>query len=1049
MDSFQSGVQRAARGERRLITALFADVVGSTAMAEELDPEQISEIMNGAFSLFNPIVAKYGGTVTRLLGDAVLALFGVPAAHEDDAERAVCAGLEIRDVAHGYSRTIQQQYGVEFGVRIGVNTGLAVVDFLGDGLHSEYTALGDAVNTAARMQGAAHPGTVLITADTHRQVRNLFVFERRGSVDLKGKSEPVEAYEVLMVAPVRGKVRGIDGLSSPLVGRDDAFGRLREVLSNTRHGRGAFVAIVGEAGLGKSRLVAELRRSVAGGPGFPAMWIEGRAQSFGQSTPYDPWRQVLMSSIGAREGDAPGAIREQLRATGARLHITTEAEAILETLLGIESAATAIAPRPRDGKSLSEQIAVAVRSYLAGLAQQSPTVLVFDDLHWADAASSDLLEQVSVLVENAPVVIIAALRPDKQAASWAAVERVRGALERHFSEIVLDPLSTDDSRHLLGNLLRIEDLPESVRTLILAKSDGNPFFIEEVIRTLIDGGYVIQENGHWRATRGVVDVPIPETLSGLLSARIDRLPADTKRVGQTAAVVGRIFGYRVLAAACAGAPPGERIDDVSPHLGNLTGEELIRQRVSAPEVEYIFKHALTQEAAYSLLLLRHRRECHRRVGQVIETLNPERLDELAPVLAHHFWQGEDWERAATYATRAGERAVKLHALREAVDHYRRAVEALDKLPDTPPQRLIDALLAWTVVAFQLRRYDELVERLPRAVELARASDDKRRLAQVLVWLANAHVSSGFPSRAMEALVESHRLAADLGDQQLSILPQFIMTLTLVERDPRDALTQLDAVIDLARRYQNQQIEAHALATKAMALSRMGEFDAARDYIASALEIAPRVNAPITVADVNTLVALAYFDMGEVERGLEHSHRATEITWSASAMECHVYGLFCTGLGRLQKGDLRDALEAFQQGTNLTALSGASDVNNRVRAGLAIAQFAGGRVEALADMEDTLVAARQIGDEYMEAFIAHALGEAHARLEDFERAEGYFQTALDYYARTDQRPYLARSLEALAAMYEQQGRQADASRTRAEARTMANSPSMPLSSAPAA
>ena len=313
----------------------------------------------------------------------------------------------------------------------------------------------------------------------------------------------------------------------------------------------------------------------------------------------------------------------------------------LEVILSVESDATLEAVAALEGDSLVEHIAAAIRGYLRARAGLMPTVIVLDDLHWADTASLDLLLSVAGLVRGlaASDHLPAPARQRVLRAGRPSRRRVASS-DAHYTEIVLEPLDAAHSKELLGNLLYIEELPESVRNLILNKAEGNPFFVEEVIRTLIDSEYIVQENNHWRATREIVNVTIPDTLSGVLSARIDRLPENTKHVAQTAAVLGRIFAQRALMATCAAAPPPERIEDIEPHLGVLTYEELVRERVHDPELEYIFKHALTQEAAYELLLIRRRKELHRRAGEVLERLYPEQQGELASVLAYHFRLGE-------------------------------------------------------------------------------------------------------------------------------------------------------------------------------------------------------------------------------------------------------------------------------------------------------------------------------------------------------------------------------------------------------------------------
>ncbi|MBI3361377.1 MAG: AAA family ATPase, partial [Chloroflexi bacterium] len=760
-------------GERKLVTVLFADVVGSTAMAEQIDPEEVTEIMNGAFAFMNAAVSKYGGTVARLMGDAILAFFGAPAAHEDDAERAVRAGLDMQASAKEYARAIRQKHRLDFQVRVGINTGLAVLDFVGDQIKTEYTAMGDATNVAARMQSAAEPGTVLISADTHRLVKAVFDFTPRGAIEVKGKSAPIEAFQVLAAKETPGTARGLDGLGSPLVGRDAEFHSLRAKVATLRAGQGAFVAVVGEAGLGKSRLMAEARKfSDSKFQSANVQWLEGRSVSYGQSVSYYPWRQIIRQSIGAREGEASAAVRKKLNFTCECCTLPGGDQPFLEALLAVESDESLKTVRGYEGDALIRRMTEATRGYVCGIAQEAPTVLVFDDVHWADSASLDLLLNICDVVERYPLLVVCLLRPDKDAASWPFVEGVRAKLAARYNEIALEPLPEDKARELLGNLLHVEDLPEGVRDLILEKSEGNPFFVEEVIRSLIDSGHIVRQNSHWRATGEIANVAIPNTLAGVLSARVDRLPDEAKRVAQMASVIGRIFAYRVLKIICETAPAGERIEALDPPLSTLARAEIVRERTREPELEHVFKHALTQEAAYNSLLIKRRKEFHRRVGAVLENLHAERLDEFAPALAHHFWIADETTRAADYSMRAGASAMKVYALREAMGHYGRAIEAWDKTPDAPPKGLCDAILGWAEASFGFRPYPEQLDRLARAEKIARELNDKPRLARALYWTGRVHMTSGHATRAIPILAECFALADELGDERLAVIPTF-------------------------------------------------------------------------------------------------------------------------------------------------------------------------------------------------------------------------------------------------------------------------------------
>ena len=1041
----QLEAQVRVEGERKYVTVLFADVVDSTGLGERLDPEQVAEIMNGAFAFLNASVKKYDGTIARLLGDAILAFFGAPVAHEDDAERAVRAGLDIQAAAREYAEEVKRDYGVDFKVRVGINTGLAVLAAVGDEIRTEYTAMGDTTNVAARLQSAAEPGTVLISADTYHLVKQLFELRPRGGAMVKGKSAPIVTYEVLSPRVVPGKVRGLEGLTSPLVGRAAEFKLVNDKLDDVREGRGAFVAVIGEAGLGKSRLLAEVSNVAKSEP--QVAWLEGRALSYEQAVTYFPWRQVIREAIGAKEGEAPKVVREKLHSDPSCGTMPEGDSKYLEVILSVESDATKKAAEALEGEALVEHIAAATRGYLRARADLVPTVIMLDDLHWADTASLDLLLSVAALVEDLPLLIISLLRPDKDAPSWSAIARARSQLGAHYTEIMLEPLDGAHSKELLGNLLYIEDLPESVRKLILNKAEGNPFFVEEVIRALIDSEYIVQENSHWRATREIVNVTIPDTLSGVLSARIDRLPQNTKHVAQTAAVLGRIFAHRALMATCAAAPPPEQIEDVEPHLGVLTYEELVRERVHDPELEYIFKHALTQEAAYELLLIRRRKELHRRAGEVLEELYPEQRGELASALAYHFRQGEDWQRAADYAMGAGAQAVKVYAMNEALAYYDDAYQALKKISDVSPEQLCDVILGWTPAALKLKPYQEVVGRLEEAEKIARELSDEARLARVLHWIGNAYISNGFPSRGMPALFESYQLAERLGDERLTLVATFWMTAAMIDRDPRGGLEQMDYVIEAARKYRRPEVEGHALAKKAVARARLGEFEEARDAVEQAYEASRKADSVVNGADVALMSSQAFLAMGDVRSGLEHSQRGTEQAMSANGLECAMYGHYCTGIGNLDSRNLAEAQRAFESALglltdNLFELRGSEVIVNEVRAGLAIARFLGGDTGAINDMESALANADAVGDDYNVAFIAQTLGEGYTQLGDFERAEQHLDAALDYYRRNDMKPYVARALQSSAKLHEAQGHIAEAERELAEAGRLMEELSLP-------
>ncbi len=545
-------------GERKIVTVLFLDVVGSTALAENMDPEDWTLIMNRAFDLLSPvIIEKYEGAIARLLGDAILAFFGAPIAHEDDPVRAVKAALDLLAESRKYADEVRAQHGIEFAVRIGLNTGPVVVGDVGSALKFEYTAMGDAVNLAARMQAAARPMTALISENTYRFVAPIFDVNDLGLIEVKGKTEPIRVYEVQKQKAQQGRLRGLAGLESPMVGRDPELTSLRQLSAAVGAGLGRAAVVIGEPGLGKSRLIAEWKTATqaagATSPQPAATWAEGRCLSYGQNIPYHLLSDLLQSLVGASGTDNKPEQRAALQALvddviGAEgsVEVCRYLANLMSLPLDSESEARIKLLEPQ---ALQNQYLSSLRQLLRALAQRRPLVLVLDDIHWADPSSTDLLTKLLPLISEAPILLCLVTRPDRDAHGWKLVAAAREKLGAGLTEINLNPLSEADSQQLVSNLLEIESLPENIRGLILKKAEGNPFFVEEVIRMLIDRGAIYKQGNTWAAGKEISTIEIPDNLQGLLLARIDRLPEDVKRtlrVASVIAVIGRQFSVRVL-----------------------------------------------------------------------------------------------------------------------------------------------------------------------------------------------------------------------------------------------------------------------------------------------------------------------------------------------------------------------------------------------------------------------------------------------------------------------------------------------------------------------
>ena len=656
-------------GERRVVTMLFCDVTGSTSAAGSLDPEEWAQIMNGAFEHLIAPVYRYEGTLARLMGDAILAFFGAPIAHEDDPQRAVLAGLDIVQGIRAYQEEVKTKWNLDFGVRVGINTGLVVVGEVGSDMRVEYTAMGDAINLAARMEQTAQTGTVQISADTYNLIVPLFEFESLGEIEVKGKSEPVPAYRVIGPKAVPGRLRGIEGLSAPLIGRDREIGVLRQVLVKLCQGSGGIVCLIGEAGIGKTRLIDELHADWERISGSGAPWVVSRGVSYDTARPYGRFMQRVRQIYGIEDNDPLQTLREKVARTpeGFLPQVQTLVVRAVEALL----AARTDSDGPHlQAEDLQRELYVACHSMWRAAASVAPTVIVVDDLHWVDPASVDLMIDMFPLVDEVPLLVLCSFRPERQSPAWRVKQAAETDYPHRCTEIALSALSDEDSDALFGNLLNISDSPPELRQIILAKTEGNPFFVEEFMRTLIDTGAITRDGDemHWRADTKITDIPIPENLQALLTSRIDRLEEDARHTLQLGSVIGRSFYHRVLKLISASSIALDK------QLSTLQRAELIREAGRVPELEYIFRHDLTREAAYSSILLRERREFHRRIGEAVEELFSDRLEEQSHLLAHHFYQAGDNGRALKYSTIAGDVAAGLYANDEAITHYTQAIE---------------------------------------------------------------------------------------------------------------------------------------------------------------------------------------------------------------------------------------------------------------------------------------------------------------------------------------------------------------------------------------
>ncbi len=538
-------------GERRIVTAVFADVVGSTALAEGLDPEEWTGIMNRAFDQISKPIYYYEGTIARLMGDSILAFFGAPVAHEDDPARAVKAGLDILEAVQKYAEDLKKNHDIDFKMRVGINTGPVVVGEVGSDLKFEYTAMGDAINLAARLQSAAKPMTVLISEETRRYIAPLFELEDLGQIEVKGKAGSVHVYEVIKAKDKAGKVRGLKsaGLESPMVGRDRELEQLTSLTKALRESKGQMAVVVGEAGLGKSRLIMEWKAASKGKGKSAFQWATGQCLSYGQGLAYHLLIDLLRGLVGVPAAAEEAETHEALKKLTDELFeaASDEVYPFLGHLLSLKLDSQEQARiQQLDPQALQAQYLMALRRLLQAKAEQRPLILILEDIHWADPSSTDILIKLMPLTREARLLFCLLSRPEQDAPGWKLVKSAKENYGDILQEVHLSALTETDSRQLVANLLEIEAIPEKTRTLILQKAEGNPFFVEEVIRMLIDRGALTQKNGRWVAEKEIENIDIPDNLQGLLLARIDRLPDEVKHTLRVASVIGRQFAVRVL-----------------------------------------------------------------------------------------------------------------------------------------------------------------------------------------------------------------------------------------------------------------------------------------------------------------------------------------------------------------------------------------------------------------------------------------------------------------------------------------------------------------------
>ncbi len=723
----------AAERERRQVSVLFADVVGFTPLSERFDPEIVHEMMDGCLALLSREVERYGGRVNAFTGDGVMALFGAPLAEEDHAIRALHAALAIQEHLPRYSEDVQRRFGAEFRMRIGVNSGLVVAGGMGEGTSVEYTALGDTINLAARLESAATPGGVLAGESTHRAAGEAFSWQPVGLLTLKGKSEPVVAYEPVAASAGQSRFEALAqrGLTS-FVGRQAEFDALLRAWERAAAGHGQIVSVVGEAGLGKSRLLHEFKTEMAK---REAPLFEGSCFTYGEAISYLPFLEIVRHVVGIDPTVPADEANALLDGHLARRALGPESGPYLRHLLGQDPGDELLA---RQSASVIRQRTLdSVRDLILAEAATGALAIVIEDVHWIDKASEDLLSVLVESVPEAPVLLVLVYRPEYLRA-WGDVAHhaevnlsrlggassaamVRAILNKSYAQRVsLEPLSDDDSQAMIRQLLGTATIPTELERLVEGHADGNPLFIEELIRDLVESGHLAREGEGYALTRQVDEINLPTTVQGLFLSRTDRLAPELRTLLQVASVLGRVFNFSLL-----GVVAGLQRDELERALLHLEDLDFVYQSALAPERQYSFKHVLAQEAIYQTLVRSRREAHHAAVGKAIEDLYSDRLDEWIEILAHHYTRSGDDAKALAFLELAHGKASRDYALAEAKGFFTEAMRLLDRAPDTSEHRTqrVRFLAHEFIVHFLLFEIPAFIEVATRHREVADSIDD--------------------------------------------------------------------------------------------------------------------------------------------------------------------------------------------------------------------------------------------------------------------------------------------------------------------------------------
>jgi class 3 adenylate cyclase/tetratricopeptide (TPR) repeat protein len=937
-------------GERKQVTVMFCDMEGYTSLTEKLGSEQMYSIMDDVYEILIHKVHDYEGTVNELTGDGIMALFGAPIALEDAPQRAIRSALAIHREINKFSDQLKSEKRMPpIKMRIGIHTGPVIVGTLGNDLRVEFKAVGDTVNLASRMEGLAESGTTNVTEETFKLTEGFFRFEALGEKKVKGKEEPVKVYQVIAPSTRRTKfdVSAERGLT-PFIGRERELELLLDGFQRAKLGKGQAFSIISEAGCGKSRLLYEFRKAVAN---EDINFLEGKCLSYSRGAAYHPVIDILKSNFDIREGEGDQEIREKVKRSLEIMKVDEPSTLpyLLELLSVKDSGIDKISMSPEARK---DRISEAIKRIVLKGSEVRPLIIAFEDLHWIDKSSEDVVRSHLESIPGSRILLIFTYRPEF-VHTWGA--------KSYHNQLTLHRLSNRESLEMLTSILGTREIEKSLEEIILEKTEGVPFFIEEFIKSLKDLKIIERKDNLYRLSKDIYQLTIPSTIQDVIMARVDSLSERAKEVLQTGSVIEREFSYPLISRVT-DLPEKELLS----YLSALKDSELLYERGIYPQSNYIFKHALTREVVYESILAKRKKRLHEEIGNAIEELYKDGLNEHYEVLAEHYFLSENYLKSSEYSRLAGRKAEKTASLNDAIAHSRKRVTSLERLPQTDDiqKQIIDARTILGLYIAQMNYPSEAKEAIDPIIDLAIKRDYKRRLCQIYTILGAYYwfVEENYPE-TFKALEQALQISEEVKDIVSLVLASYWFGISLgsnceFERSAQYIQRALDinlaaknlwgiatmksnlalfshfyhGRINQAFRTSNEGLqiaeESGDIYSKAMAYVihgyscyGKGLLEEAEKYLLKGLEFCEKIN--FAVWDGAALIHLGdtYYDMGNFQRSKEHYEKAS---WAFEH-----YQLFPSYAGCGRVGSARSKARNKEKDMNLESLYAISR-NNKVK-----------------------------------------------------------------------------------------------------------------------